>query len=550
MKKYCYSGLLVVALFLLLYIIPLGARPLTMPDETRYAEIAREMIASGDWVVIRLDGLLHFEKPVMGYWLKAVSILLFGENNFAVRLPSALSTGITALMIFFIMIKFGGDFFAGFFAAGAFLVSPISFGIGTYNNLDSIITLFVTGSMVSFFLSFAETDFAKRRMYLVLCGVFLGMGFLTKGLVALVVPLVSIVPFLIWERRLGEFIRLSWLPFAVALAVVLPWSVMIHLKENDFWSFFIWAAHFERFVSAEAPHSNPFYYYLPVLLISGLPLSFLLPASIFGLKEKRLGDPFVRFALCWLIFPFIFFSASHGKIITYLLPFYPPFVILITAGLVKYLEGGKTRAFSIGVTFLATFIGLIAATFALSGVIDFNGYKLYSEGETFKLIFVIAGLLLWAVLCVLAVRESNLQKKLTLFVVAPLLFLFSTHFVMPDFFNERKAMGEFLIGHSSEIHPETEIVTYGQPISPVCWYYKRDDVRFIISITKKPFGLRYGDTRDRLLSRRKFKQLIEEDGGKNNVVLVMKVEDYERFGKRFPKAVSVDANGSFVFVRF
>lgn len=547
MKKYVF---LLLTIYLLLYILPLGIRPLTMPDETRYAEIAREMKASGDWIVMHLDGLLHFEKPVMGYWLKAISILFFGENNFAVRFPSALSTGITALILFFVMLRYGGGLYAGFFATAAFLISPISFGIGTYNNLDAIITMFVTGSMVSFFFSTSEADYKKKMSYLALSGLFLGAGFLTKGLVALVIPALSVIPFLIWERRLREFVLLFWLPLLVALIVILPWSVAIHLRENDFWSYFIWASHFERFVSAEAPHSNPFFYYVPFLLGGAVPLTFLLPASILGLREIRLKDSLLRFAACWFIFPFIFFSASHGKIITYLLPFYPPFVILVTVGLIKYIESGGKRAFSIGALSLTAFLVLMAAILALNRVVEYYGYTLYGDGETWKWLFAIAAFLLWAIFSLLALRELDIHKKLTLFLIAPVLFLFSTHFSMPDFLNERKAMGKFLVEHSREINSETEIVTYGQPISAICWYYKRDDVKQIISIPEEPFGLRYGDPRDRLLTRRQLKQSVKENRGKGRVVLIMKAKDYIKFNKYIPEAVSVDENGSFVFIRF
>ena len=90
------SVFVIVSLYLLLYILPLGVRPLFLPDETRYFEIPREMIATGDWVVPRLDGLRYFEKPVMGYWVNAVSMLAFGENAFAARFPCALSVGLSA----------------------------------------------------------------------------------------------------------------------------------------------------------------------------------------------------------------------------------------------------------------------------------------------------------------------------------------------------------------------------------------------------------------------------------------------------------------------
>ena len=93
---------LLFAVFVVLYLLPLAMRPLFIPDETRYAEIPREMVKTGEWVVPRINGIRYFEKPVMGYWLTAASIKAFGENNFSVRLSTALSTGLVAILIFFL----------------------------------------------------------------------------------------------------------------------------------------------------------------------------------------------------------------------------------------------------------------------------------------------------------------------------------------------------------------------------------------------------------------------------------------------------------------
>ncbi|MDZ7696997.1 MAG: glycosyltransferase family 39 protein [Deltaproteobacteria bacterium] len=110
---------------------PLGMRPMTVPDESRYSEIPREMIASGDWVVPRLNGVRYFEKPVLGYWVNALSIRLFGQNRFAVRLPAALATGLTALMAFFLVRRFAEDHVAPLLAAAAYLTCLLVFALGS-----------------------------------------------------------------------------------------------------------------------------------------------------------------------------------------------------------------------------------------------------------------------------------------------------------------------------------------------------------------------------------------------------------------------------------
>jgi 4-amino-4-deoxy-L-arabinose transferase len=133
------SVLCVFALFLFLYIASLGFRPIMIPDEARYAEIPREMIASGDWIVPRLNGLPYFEKPVLGYWLNALSILLFGENAFAIRFPSALAAGLTALLLFLMVRRSAGGHRLAILAALVFLTCLEVFAVGTMNTTSELV---------------------------------------------------------------------------------------------------------------------------------------------------------------------------------------------------------------------------------------------------------------------------------------------------------------------------------------------------------------------------------------------------------------------------
>lgn len=130
--------LLIVFIFVCLYILPLGVRPLVIPDEVRYAEIPREMMTSGDWVVPRLNGLLYFEKPVMGYWLNGIAMKVFGENEFSVRITSALSAGLSALMVFFLTTRFLNGRRNGILAISIFLTFFMVYGLGVFSLLDGM----------------------------------------------------------------------------------------------------------------------------------------------------------------------------------------------------------------------------------------------------------------------------------------------------------------------------------------------------------------------------------------------------------------------------
>jgi 4-amino-4-deoxy-L-arabinose transferase len=172
MKRYFLPA--VLSFYILCYILPLGAIGLFVPDETRYAEIPREMIASGNWVVPHIDGLRYFEKPVLGYWVHAVSIMLFGENNFAVRLPSVVFVGLTALLLFFMVsrIKDSEDKEKGYTAVPAsliFLSCFEVFGVGNVAVLDNLFSFFLTGTTGAlFFATEKQPGSSGERYFLIL----------------------------------------------------------------------------------------------------------------------------------------------------------------------------------------------------------------------------------------------------------------------------------------------------------------------------------------------------------------------------------------------
>jgi len=134
-----FYALILLLLYVLIYLVPLGLRPLMIPDEVRYAEIPREMIQSGNWVVPHLNGLRYFEKPVLGYWLVAGSMQLFGENAFAVRLPGALSAGLSALAIFLLLAGSGRTRKTALSAAMIYLTLFGVFLMGSYNILITVL---------------------------------------------------------------------------------------------------------------------------------------------------------------------------------------------------------------------------------------------------------------------------------------------------------------------------------------------------------------------------------------------------------------------------
>jgi len=544
------SAFAIVAMFLLIYLLPLGIRPVAIPDEARYAEVPREMIASGDWIVPRLNGLRYFEKPVMGHWINGISILLFGENAFAIRFPSAMSAGLSALMIFMLVRRFSPEYSEALLAAAIFLSCFEVFGVGVFSVLDSMLAMFITAAMVSFFFAHMEENSLRKKGFLAMFGAFCGLAFLTKGFLAFAVPVVSIVPFMLWEGRWRELFRIAPIPILTAILVALPWGVMIHFREGDFWHYFFWEEHIRRFTADNAQHGEPFWHYIPVIMGGALPWTGLLPAAVSGLGEKGLKTPLRRFGICWFFFPFLFFSASRGKLGTYILPCFPPLAILTASGVLSYFEIGRKKAFTAGAVILAVLPLIVAIALLVNQLTGFPGIRAYGFGETWKWMLALVMLLPWTVLMIIGAKEKDFQRKLALFWAAPLLFMFTAHFIIPEQTRIRKCPGEFLMSHFSEITPETVIVSSDDPLRAVCWFYKRDDVYLFREPGELRYGLSYEDSKHRLLAPGAFRQFINENAGKASVVLIAKAREYKKYGYLIPEPASEHSDGGFVFARF
>lgn len=545
------SYFVIIGIFVLLYILPLGIRPIIIPDESRYAEIPREMIDSGDWIVPRLNGLRYFEKPVMGYWLNALSIKLFGENAFAVRFPSAAATGLSAFMIFLLIRRFSGEITSATLAALIFLTSFIVYGIGTFNILDSMLAMFVTASMTSFFFGLnAEPSKKKKNVYLLLFGAFCGFAFLTKGFLAFAIPVVAIVPFMIWEGRFKELFIISWLPIIAAVLVVIPWAVMVYFKAPDFWHFFVWIEHIKRFLSSEAQHHESFWYYIYLFPAAALPWTFLFPAAILGVKKTGIKTSIIRYAICWFFFPFLFFSVSKGKILTYILPCFPPFAMLMSTGLKKYFEASGKKLFSVAVCSLALLAVIIAVALIVVQIMGFKGFKPYDQ--TWKWGLGVSGFMVFAFLLISAVRASSNKAKLMLVGCAPFLVLFGSNFIMPDLTLEHKAPGAFLLKNVHKIRTDTMLVSDEDPMGAVCWFFKRNDVYLLEGGGEVSYGLNFEDAKYRSLNLKQFKDLVLQNAEKGRVVLIAKSRKYMRWKQNLPEPLYEDSNGKggYVFVQY
>jgi 4-amino-4-deoxy-L-arabinose transferase len=553
-KKYIIA---VLGFYILGYLLFLGAQALFVPDETRYAEVPREMIAGGDWVTPHLDGVRYFEKPVLGYWVTAGSILLLGENNFAVRLPSALAAGLSALLVFLLVWRSCRNAeeesrMTAILAALIFLSCAMVFGLGVTAELDSLFSCLLTATIaVFYFATEAPPGSARERRLLLLSGVFCGLAFLTKGFLAFAVPVLALAPYLVWQHRYRDVLRMSWLPILTAVLVALPWGIAIHLREPDFWRYFFWNEHIHRFVADNAQHKRPFWYFfifVPVLII---PWTFLVPAAASGLRqpfgERGMQGRLVRLSICWLLLPFLFFSASSGKLLTYILPCFPPFAVLMALGLGQAMQkDAGTRLFQWGTIANAILFGLILAAFLVVHFLGYHELRFYSQ--PLKALIVVNALGFYLLLCHFAFWSRTGRNKAFLFGLSPLLLFATVHFMIPDQTLEVKAPGVLLERYAHRIQRDAIVIADEGSIGAACWYLRRSDLYLLGDANELRYGMKYKDASGRWLNIKSALALINQNRGR--VVLIARGKNVSRWRDWLPQPDSRDDSGPRGYVIF
>lgn len=296
---------LLLAIFALAYLLPLGSHGLWIPDETRYAQISQDMLLSGNWVSPHFMSLRYFEKPVAGYWMIAIGQALFGDNLFGVRIASAFSTGLSVLLCYLIARRLWNEPRKSFACALLYMSFVIVSGQAGYANLDPQFTFWVNLSLVALWFALDSVSRGQRLIGWAALGLACGMGFMTKGFLAWLLPVLIALPWMIWQKRWRELLIYGPLAIVVAIAVSLPWALAVHAQEPDYWRFFFWHEHIRRFAGDDAQHDAPWWFYLPLLVAFSLPWVALLPSALKQAWDTR-RQANIAFLLLWLLMPLIF----------------------------------------------------------------------------------------------------------------------------------------------------------------------------------------------------------------------------------------------------
>lgn len=368
LKSWTVDLLAVFLASTLLYVAFGFLRPIFNPDEGRYSEIPREMIASGDYITPRLNGLPYFYKPPLFYWMQCASFKAFGYNRTSIRLASSMMA-VLGICLVYVVGRFLNGRSAGLFASAILASTLFYYAIGQIVTLDMTVSVMMSIAMFALFGVFKTN--CCRNLLILMFWVFCALAVMTKGIIGIMIPSAVGFLYLIFggKKRFFAFYnsisKLNFVSCVIGIilffAITLPWHILVCLAnpaletsegifslnphgQGFFWYYFI-NEHFLRFVdSSTAMREQPFWFFIVLAPVGFIPWVFLLPKAIKNLissDDSRLRD-FLSFAIVWILFVVGFFSLSSSKLIPYITAVYPPMAVIVGLFFSQVWENLKT----------------------------------------------------------------------------------------------------------------------------------------------------------------------------------------------------------------
>ncbi len=451
--------LLVLGVAAFLFLFRLGAFGLVGADEPRYAQIARDMLARHDWITPILYGKPWLEKPVGYYWAAIVSFKIFGVSDAAARLPSGL---FAALMVwctygFLKKLKMRMSADAALMVASSVLI----IGFARAASTDMMLAASFSIAMLAWF----GWRMTGGRWWLAVFYGFMGIGMLAKGPVAPFLAILVIVGYCAVMRDWRSVLKTLWAPGIVLfVAIVAPWFVLIQMRLPEFFHIFIFEHNLERFGSNLFRHKQPFWYYVPVLLLATMPWTVIFVAAIVDGVRKwkdRVAEGaaseggFNIFLLLWIALPVAFFSISHSKLPGYILPAIPPCLILAADYMHRCTGAGKRLPFWMA-GFHAMLLALLAGAIMISPALLL---KVPASVASMMMAGIVGTVVLVGMLLALFTRGWGLMRFATLVPVI-LLVGFVLRSVSPVINISQSARPVAKVLRETGISPQMDVATF------------------------------------------------------------------------------------------
>ena len=355
--------LLIALIYGLVWFGTLNYRHLIPSDEGRYAQMAQEMLMTGDWITPRYNGYKYFEKPPLQIWATAIAFHAFGAGEWQARLWTALTgfltilvVGLTAMRIF--------NARAGWLSALVLASSPMWIISGHFNSLDMALSAFLVSALCSLLLAQTSTSKTVCRNWMWICWSMMALATLSKGVIGAAIPAMVFIAYTLsaWDWKIWS--RLHLLSGSILfLLITSPWFILVAQRNPEFLEFFFIHEHLQRFTDDAHSRTGPIYYFAPLLLIGILPWIFQIPqAFIRAWTERQHAFSSSWLLACWSIVIFVFFSISQSKLPGYIIPIFPALAILIGAHLDRILGNSNT---------MGVFWKLQTGSFAVLGCLGF-----------------------------------------------------------------------------------------------------------------------------------------------------------------------------------
>lgn len=536
--------IVILAFSILILGLDIGSFPLISPDEARYIETAKEMLERGNLVVPYCDYLPRFDKPILFYWLEILSIKAFGINELAARIPSVIA-GSGMVCLAFILGSIQGY---GLIAAAIMLSSLKIFLLSKLAITDMVLTFFISGAIAFFYLGYIKRQEIKRSFALKdkvssawfpIAWLMMGLGTLCKGPIALILPPLIIIIFLIIEKDLLNFIYDTWVDnlfgFIILVLVTIPWYLSVHFLTNGIFSQEFFLNHnIHRYLHIHSNHYGPFWYYVPEVLIGLFPWSFFLIQAIiandFSTTKINLRSDAARsahlmaFCSTWALITLIFFSICKTKLPTYSTPMYLPLVLIIANW---WSEKFKTIR-SNGYKNLDALIGLVAMIlFTIAAtIIGFGLFKkeLYLLGNSSALTIAAIALLLSSAALIAMTAILDRAKIAFGFILGASLisYLIASFLILKPFAIYRDAGSKaFAIKHGSQ----NNLAVYKIHPTRFNFYSKQRIPR----LRKKDFAAYASEQGKYLITKREFAPKVIKTGlfeieNKNSIYVYFKTK--------------------------
>lgn len=464
-----------LAAFTIAWLYMLGVRTLVPPDEGRYAEMAREMFASGDWVTTRLNGIKYFEKPPLQTWMNALTFTVFGLGEWQARLWTGLCGLGGVLLTGYAGAKVFGPR-AGLYAALVLGSSFFWIACGQIDSLDMGLSAMMTIALCA--LLIAQRDGAgerERRNWMLACWAGMALAVLSKGLIGVVLPGAVLVLYTLATRDWALWGRLHLAKgLLLFFAIAAPWFVLVALRNPEQPHFFFVREHWERFFLKTHAREGAWYYFFAMLIPGIMPWLALLPQSLaqgFGPKAALDAGRFRPrlLVLIWAVFIFAFFSMSSSKLPGYILPVFPALALLTAC----QLDSGSRRSRMAAAALMAA-LGL-----ALLVLVPFVPRLQHQPGETelmraYQPWVLAAGFTSLVGGCLALLYARQLKRDLTVLAMAVAGFA-STQMILAGFepYGAQRAGTPMLAAIRAELTPATRIYSVGTYEQSLSFYLER-----------------------------------------------------------------------------